>query len=74
MLDFLHRLFRGIILGESLPEENDWDAFLGFEFIDAQLLSFSQFMEKSEFRTKAIRAAKGRIFVEKKRRKIQRLM
>ena len=69
MLDFLYRLLRRIVSRKSLPEENDWDALLGFEFIDAQVLSVSQFMEKTEFRMKAIRAAKGRIFVEKEKSK-----
>ena len=69
MLDFLHRLLRRIVSRESLPEENDWDALREFEFIDAQLLTVSQFMEKTEFRTRAIRAAKGRINVEKEKSK-----
>ena len=69
MLDFLHRLLRQIVPRESLPEENDWDALLGFDFTDVQLLSISQFMEKTEFRTKAMRAAKGRINVEKEKSK-----
>ena len=54
---------------ESLPEENDWDALQEFEFFNAQLLSVSQFMEKTEFRKKAMRAAKGRINVEKEKSK-----
>ena len=69
MLDFLHRLLRRIVSRESSPEENYWDVLLGFEFIDAQLLSVSQFMEKTEFRSKAMRAAKGRINVEKEKSK-----
>ena len=69
MLDFLHRLLRRIVSRESLPEENDWDALLGVEFLDAQLLSISQFMEKTEFRNKAMRAAKGRINVENEKSK-----
>ena len=69
MLDFLHRLLRRIVSRESLPEENDWDALQEFEFINAQLLSVSQFMEKTEFRTKAMRAAKGRLNVEKEKSK-----
>ena len=69
MLEFLHRLLRRIVSRESLPEENDWDALLGFEFFDAQLLTVSQFMEKTEFRTKAMRATKGRISVEKEKSK-----
>ena len=69
MLDFLHHLLRRIVSRESLPEENDWDALREFEFNNAQLLSVSQFMEKTEFRTKAMRAAKGRINVEKEKSK-----
>ena len=69
MLDFLHRLLRRIVVRDSLPEEDDWDALLEFDFTNAQLLSVSQFMEKSEFRTKAMRAAKGRINVEKEKNK-----
>ena len=69
MLDFLHRLLRRIVSRESLPDENDWDALLRFEFVDAQVLTVSQFMEKTEFRTKAMRAAKGRNNVEKEKSK-----
>ena len=69
MLDFLHRLLRRIVSRESLPEENDGVALLGFEFRDVQLLTVSQFMEKTEFRIKAMRAAKGRINVEKEKSK-----
>ena len=69
MLDFLHRLLRRIVSREDLPEESDWEDLLGFEFIDTQLLSVSQFMGKTEFRTKAMRAAKGRINVEKEKSK-----
>ena len=53
MLHFLHRLLRRVIARESLPEENDWDALLGFDFTGVELLSISKFMEKTEFRTKA---------------------
>ena len=69
MLDFLHRLLRRIVSSECLPDENEWDALLGFDFTDVQLLSVSQFMEKTEFRTKAMRAAKGRINFEKEKSK-----
>ena len=69
MLDFLHRLLQRIVVRDSLPEEDDWDALLEFDFTNVQLLSVSQFMEKNEFRTKDMRAAKGRINVEKEKNK-----
>ena len=47
MLDFLHRLLRRIVVRDCLPEENDWDALLEFDFTNVQLLSLSQFMEKN---------------------------
>ena len=60
MLVFLHRLLRRIVTCDCLREEDDWDSLLEFDFTNAQWLSVSQFMEKTEFRTKAMRAAKGR--------------
>ena len=72
MLDFLHRPLRRIVARDSLPEEDDWDALLEFDFTNVQLLSVSQFMEKTEFRTKAMRAAKGRINAEKEKSKKMR--
>ena len=69
MVDFLHRLLRRIVVRDCLPEEDDWDALLDFDFTNAQFLSVSQFMQKTEFRTKAMRAAKGRINVEREKNK-----
>ena len=69
MLDFFHRLSGRIVARESLPEENDWYALLEFDFTNVLLLSLSQFMEKTEFPTKAMRAAKGRINVEREKNK-----
>ena len=68
MLDFLHRLLRRIGARDCLAEEDDWDTLRGFEFTNAQSLSVFQFLEKTEFRTKAMRAAKGRSNVETERR------
>ena len=65
MLDFLHRLQRKIVTRDCLPEEDDWASLLDFGFTNVQLLSVSQLKEKTEFRTKAMRAAKGRIKVER---------
>ena len=42
---------------------------LEFDFTNVQLLSVSQFIEKTEFRTKAMRPAKGRINVEREKNK-----
>ena len=42
---------------------------LGFDFADVEMLSISHFMEKTEFRTKAMRAAMGRINAEKEKNK-----
>ena len=69
MLDFLHRLLRRIVARDSLPEEDDWDALLEFDFTNVHMLSVSQFIEKIEFRTKAMRAAKGRLNVEREKNK-----
>ena len=69
MLDFLYRLLRRIVTRDCLPEEDDWDALLEFDFTNAQLLSVSQFMEKTELRTKAMSAAKGRINMEREKNK-----
>ena len=74
MLDFLHRLLRRIVSRENLPEENDWDGLLGVEFNDTQLLSISQFMEKTEFRTKAMKAAKDALMSRGRRARSQKLM
>ena len=67
MLDILHRLLRRIVTRGCLPEKDDWDALLEFDFTKVQLLSVSEFMKKTEFRTKAMRAAKGRINVEREK-------
>ena len=64
MLGFLHRLLRRIVTRDFLPDEEDWDSLLEFDFTNVQLLSVSQFMEKTDFR-----AAKGRISVEREKNK-----
>ena len=68
ILDSRHRLLRTIVSRDCLPED-DWDALLEFDFTNAQLLSMSQFMEKTEFRTKAMRAARRRIHSEREKNK-----
>ena len=69
MIDFLHRLLRRIVTRDCLPEEDDWDELVEFDLTNAQFLPVSQFMEKYDFRTKAMRAAKGRINLEKEKNK-----
>ena len=59
MLDFLHRLLQRIVAQGCLPEEDNLDALLDFDIRSVQFLSVSQFLEKTELRTKATRAAKG---------------
>ena len=68
-LDFLHRLMRRIISRDSFPEESDCNALLGFDFTKVQLQSVLQFLEKIEFRTKAMKAANGRINVQREKNK-----
>ena len=68
-LDFLYRLFRPFKVRDVLPGETDWDGLLKFGFTNVQLLSVSQFIVKTGFRTKAMRAAKGHISVEREKSK-----
>ena len=68
-LGFLHRLLPRIVTRGCLSEEDDWDALLDFDFRNIQLLSVSWFMAKTEIRTKTMRAAKGRINVERGKNK-----
>ena len=65
---FLHLLLR-VVVRDSLPEKTDWDGLLSFDFTNVQLLSVSQLMEKTEIRTKAMRAVKGRITAEREKKK-----
>ena len=61
--------FFGSFHERAWPNKKACVAVLRFEFTDAQLLSISQFMEKTEFCTKGTRAAKGRIIVEREKHK-----
>ena len=58
LLNFLHRLLQCIFARDALPEKIVWDGLLSVGFSNVQLLSVSKFLEKFEFRTKAMRAAK----------------
>ena len=59
MVDFLHRLLRRILARDSLPEEDDWDALLEFDFTIVQLLSVSQFIEKNRISYEGYASCKG---------------
>ena len=72
MLNFLHRLLRRIVERDTLPYESDWDALRQYEFIETKFLDVPYFMEKSEFRAKAMRVAKSKIDVEREKSKRQK--
>ena len=72
MLNFLHRLLRRIVERETLPDENDWEALRQYDFIEKKFLDVPSFMEKTEFRAKAMRVAKSKIDVEREKSKRQR--
>ena len=57
---------------DCLPEEDNWDALVDFEFISVQLLYVSQYREKTQFRTNAMQAGKRRMNVEREKNKKQR--
>ena len=72
MLNFLHLLLRRIMERETLPDENDWEALRQYDFIDTKFVDVPSFMEKTEFRAKAMRVAKSKIDVERVKSKHQR--
>ena len=72
MLDFLHRLLRRIVERDKLPDEIDWKALRQFDFIETKFLDVPSFMEKTEFRAKAMRVAKSKIDLERERSRRQK--
>ena len=72
MLNFLHLLMRRIVERDTLPDENVWEGLRQYDFIETKLLDVPSFMEKTEFRAKAMRVAKSRIDVERERSKRQK--
>ena len=67
--DILHRLLRKNVSRSCLPDEWDWDALRSFDFAVGELLSIPEFMQKSEFRAKALKVAMLNIDVERERGK-----
>ena len=72
MLNFLHRLLRRIVERDTLPDESDWEALRQYDFIETKFLDVPSFMEKTEFRAKAMRVAKSEIDVERENSKRQK--
>ena len=69
MLDFLHCPLLRITNRDGLSEEDNLDALMEFDFMNAQVLSVSQLVEKIGFCAKAMRASKGWISVETEKHK-----
>ena len=72
MLNFLHRFLRRIVERDILPDEKDWEALRQYDFIETKFLDIPYFMEKTEFRAKAMRVAKSKSDVERERSKRQK--
>ena len=64
MCGFLHRLLRRIVPRSCLPDELDWNALRSFDFVVGEVLSIPEFMQKTEFRAKALKVASSKIGVE----------
>ena len=69
MCDFLHRLLRRIVPRSCLPAECDSDALRSFDFAVDELMSISEFMQKTEFRVKVLKVAISKNDVERERGK-----
>ena len=72
MLNFLHQLLRRIVERDTLPDEIDWETLRQYDFTGTRLLDVPSFMEKTEFRAKAMRVAKSKIDVEREKSKRQK--
>ena len=70
-LGFLHRLLRRIVERDTMPDESHWETLRQYDFIDTKFLDVPSFMEKTEFRTKAMRVVKSKIDVEREKSKRQ---
>ena len=72
LLNFLHRLLRRIVERDTLTDESDWEALRQYDFVETKFLDVPSFMEKTELRAKALRAAKSKIDVEREKSKRQK--
>ena len=57
---------------DTLPDESDWEALRQYDFIETKLLDVPSFMEKTEYRAKAMLVAKSKIDVELEKSKRQK--
>ena len=73
MLNFLHRSLRRLVERDTLPDESDWEALRQYDFIETKFLDVPSVMEKTEYRSKAMRVAKSKIDVEREKSKRQKL-
>ena len=64
MWDFLDRLLRLVVKRSDLLDETDWEKVRSFESAVEELFSIPEFLQKTEFRGKALKVAKSRIDVE----------
>ena len=72
MLDFVHRLLQRIVEHDTVLDESDWKALRQYDFTSTKLIDVPSFIEKTEFREKAMRVAKSKIDVERKKSKRQK--
>ena len=69
MCDFLQRLLRRIVPRSCLPDERDWDTVGYSDFAVSELLSISDFIQKTKFPAKALKVARSKFDVECERGK-----
>ena len=72
MLKFLHRLLRRIVERDTLPDESDWETLRQYDFTEKTFLDVPSFVEKTEFRAKAMRVWKSKNDVERGNSKRQK--
>ena len=58
MLGFQHQLLLRIVERDTLPDESDWETLRHHDFTLTKFLEVPSFMEKTEFRAKAMRVEK----------------
>ena len=69
MCGFLHRLLRRLVKQRDLPDASNWEKVRSFDFAIEYSVSFPEFVQKMEFRAKALMVAKSKTDVERDRGK-----